>query len=863
MSLFRTTIAAFVLACLAPLAAQAQRVYWDPPGGRLGLGKTEPVSLVFEDCSPAEAFRLPEVPGLDFGTPSEAQQTSIINFQTSTKVVLTYPVRAAQKGSAVIPVFDALTTKGKIAVGEVRFEVGEAGVGQAGLAIRDVVSSQIRPARTTLWAGEVLDFEYLLTASTRYNVSLASEPEWKPTGLVFEPFGQPERAEATVGGERRQAVRYRARGLFTEPGQIALDPVRQLVNVQTGERAVGFFSQPRIEQFTVNSDTPAITVKPLPQGAPPGFKGAVGAFTLESTVVPQTARIGEPITWTLTLSGTGNWTAGLSLPEREVSTDFQLVQPKTRTEMESGQLFNGRMIEDAVLVPTVAGTYSLGPVALTWFDTASGQYRTQIIPAVKVRIDPVPAGYPQSTSQAASGPGETPPMQSGLPGSAIATPPPPLPADIATIAPLPGDPLPVGVGAATPRHLSRVWLVTLPLAAPGVVWLVLAIAQALRTDPARDRRLALRELRALVRALARHGTPPDRATLERWRTLTARVWAIRRATPTADDLAGALASARGAARPDDWLALWCEAELAMFSPHGALPADWLARATGAAAAVRIRGLMAWWPARAPHWAPRLAVVACVAGLACATDLDATEARDAYREGRFAEARDAWLSHLQRQPDDWAARINVALASAQLDDWATANAHATAALLLRPRDPDVRRQLRLAATHLDGVDPAVRRLVSPAWYDRPTTWLSPGEWQNLIVGGAAVVGLALLALISSLYLRAGRMPARATGQAMVAVGSLVISLGVTALWRYGALAEPQAAMVAAPGQLHSIPSDAADAQKNVPIPPGTVVVIERGFLGWDRVMTHSGTTGWIRRESLVPFYLPPPALTPSG
>jgi hypothetical protein len=839
-----------------PSALLAQRVFWDPPGGRLGLGKTEIVSLVFEDCAPSDAFRLPEVPGLDFGAPSESQQTSVINFQTSTKVVFTYPVRAAQKGSVVIPVFDALTTKGKLAVGEVRFEVAEAGVGQSGIAISDVVSSQLRPSRTTLWAGEVLDFDYLLTASTRYNVSIASEPEWKPAALVLEPFGQPERTEATVGGERRQAVRYRARGLFSQPGALPLEAVRQLVNVQTGERAVGFFSQPRIEQFTVESNSPAITVKPLPLPAPPTFRGLVGAFKLESTVVPQTARIGEPITWTLTLSGSGNWTAGLSLPEREVSADFQLVQPKTRTEMESGRLFQGKMIEDAVLVPTVAGTYALGPVSLTWFDTASGQYRTQTIPAVQVRIDPVPVGFKPTPQQQSEPGGPAPASTPGLPGATI-TAPPPLPGDLASVAPLPGDTLPVGATAAMPRYLPRLWLVTVPLAAPGLVWFVLAIVQALKTDPARDRRHALRELRSLVRSLTRHGATPDRATLERWRTLTARVWAIRRATPTVDDLAAALAQARGAKRPEDWLTLWREAEIAMFAPHAALPADWLQRAVSAAASARIRGFMAWWPAQTLHWAPRLAALALAMILACPGDLGAAEARDAYREGRFAEARDAWLAHLRRHPDDWAARTNVALACAQLDAWAASNAHATSAVLLHPRDTAVRQQLRFAATHLDGVDPAIRRLVSPEWYDHPVGWLSPGEWQNLIVGGAAVVGLALLALIGSLYLRSGRAPARAAGQAMIAVGSLVITLSVVALWRYGSLADPHAAMVVEAVPLRSIPSDAADKQKNVPITPGTVVVIQRSFLGWDLVRSRSGTSGWMRRETLVPFYLPPP------
>lgn len=850
----RILFALLIAACAAPVSGLAQRVYWDPPGGRLGLGKTEPVSLVFEDCSPAENFRLPTLPGIDFGEPSESQQTSVVNFQMTTRVVLTFPARAAQKGTVVIPAFDAVTNKGKISVGEVRFEVGDAGVGSSGLAISDIVASELRPSKTTVWAGEVLDFEYFLSASSRYNVSLAGDPTWSPANLVLEPFGQPERADATVGGERRQAVRYHARGLFTQAGQLALDPVRQLVNVQTGERAVGFFSQPRIEQFTVDSTAPAMTVKPLPQPAPPGFRGAVGSFKLESTIVPRTARIGEPITWTLTLSGTGNWTSGLALPEREISADFQVVQPKTRTEMEKDRIFQGKLIEDAVLVPTTAGTYSLGPVSLAFFDTEAGQYRTQTVPAVTVQIDPVPAGFTPGANQPSSA--SAPPADDSgtrLPGTSTAT-PPPLPGNLPPVAPLPGDPLPVGTRAATPRHLPVAALIIAPLAVPLLYWIVLAVLQAVRADPTRERRHALAELRRLVRAIGANGAQPDLATLERWRTLAARVWAVRRATPTAEDLAAALASARGAARPDDWLALWREAELAMFASRATLPADWGARAGSTAGATRIRRGISWWPGRRRYWAPRLTALALALVALAQTRGEAAEALDVYRDGRFSEAREAWSTYLRRQPDDWTAHYNIALASAQLDLWAEANAHATAAVLLQPRSDLARLQLRLAATHLSGIDPAVRRLIDPVWYDRPAFWLSPGEWQNLIIGGAVVIGLAFIALISAAFMIGGNhAPVKAAGQAMLLVGVFVLLAALAALSRYGPLVDPDAAMVVQDVQLQSIPSDLAEKQKSTPIAAGTIVVVDRSFLDWDKVEARNETSGWIRRSGVVPLY----------
>jgi len=47
------------------------------------------------------------------------------------------------------------------------------------------------------------------------------------------------------------------------------------------------------------------------------------------------------------------------LPQREVSNDFQVVQPKSKRTMKDAALFEGSLSEDVVLVPTKPGTYRL------------------------------------------------------------------------------------------------------------------------------------------------------------------------------------------------------------------------------------------------------------------------------------------------------------------------------------------------------------------------------------------------------------------------------------------------------------------------------------------------------------------------
>ena len=61
------------------------------------------------------------------------------------------------------------------------------------------------------------------------------------------------------------------------------------------------------------------------------------------------AAVGEPVTWTLELTGTGNWPDLGGLPARTVSQDFQVVQPKAKRVNAEGKLFDATLTEDVVL----------------------------------------------------------------------------------------------------------------------------------------------------------------------------------------------------------------------------------------------------------------------------------------------------------------------------------------------------------------------------------------------------------------------------------------------------------------------------------------------------------------------------------
>ena len=362
------------LALPAWLAAQAVR--WEP-------SDNDPAELilVYENCQPAGPPRLPAIEGVQADLTGQGSRTEFINFRRTDYVQLTFRLRTRSNSPVTIPAFDVKTDRGDLHVPA--FTTASAARNPT---LDNAAASQLAPGSNTVWAGEVFPLLYTLDVNRRNFSQLETVPDWNAAPLVAEDWSKPEPGEHIVNGEAKLNIAYRTRAYAKAPGLVKLESVIQVVRLQTGSIGFGLFQAPRLERVSVESNHPALTVRPLPSPAPANFTGAVGQFKLTSKVVPEKAAVGEPVTWTLELSGTGNWPDLNGLPQRDVSNDFQVVQPKAKRTPAEGKLFDVALAEDVVLIPTKGGTYTLGPVAFSFFDPASGTYKTVSAPRTVVAI---------------------------------------------------------------------------------------------------------------------------------------------------------------------------------------------------------------------------------------------------------------------------------------------------------------------------------------------------------------------------------------------------------------------------------------------------------------------------------------------
>ena len=147
---------------------------------------------------------------------------------------------------------------------------------------------------------------------------------------------------------------------------------------------------------------PAVTlqVDALPTPKPANFSGAVGRFSIASTLTPQELKANDATTLRLTVTGTGNMKL-MKAPEVAWPKDFERYDPKTEDKTSVGATgSSGSVLYDFIAVPRHQGKFELPPVEFCYFDPDAREYKT--VSTASYTIDVAKGKGGSSSSQAMS-----------------------------------------------------------------------------------------------------------------------------------------------------------------------------------------------------------------------------------------------------------------------------------------------------------------------------------------------------------------------------------------------------------------------------------------------------------------------------
>ena len=119
-----------------------------------------------------------------------------------------------------------------------------------------------------------------------------------------------------------------------------------------------------------------IHVKELPAGKPENFSGAVGDFTISSTISGDKVKTNDAVTIKAVISGTGNMKL-INTPEVAFPQDFEIYDPKVDNKFNlTREGLSGQKVIEYLAIPRHAGQFTIPAIEFSYFDLKSKSYKT-------------------------------------------------------------------------------------------------------------------------------------------------------------------------------------------------------------------------------------------------------------------------------------------------------------------------------------------------------------------------------------------------------------------------------------------------------------------------------------------------------
>lgn len=209
----------------------------------------------------------------------------------------------------------------------------------------------------------------------------------------------------TINGVEYVVAEIKKEALFAQKsGTLTIDPLEMDVVAQIQRKANRRgFNDPFFDSFfndsffgstyqnvrkTIRSNPLNINVKPLPAaGKPSEFAGAVGSFSISSSIDKEKLKTNEAMTLKFTVSGRGNLKL-MEKPNLVFPNDFEVYDPRVTDNITAAQNgVSGSRTFEYLIIPRNPGDFTIKSVRYAYFDIGSGTYKTLSTPDFKIKVE--------------------------------------------------------------------------------------------------------------------------------------------------------------------------------------------------------------------------------------------------------------------------------------------------------------------------------------------------------------------------------------------------------------------------------------------------------------------------------------------
>lgn len=364
------------------------------------MGSTAKFQLRFEGGLPEQLPNAPEVPGLRVRYESQGSETSWVNGVSRTTFVATYAVQPLEVGEYVIPSLRAAAGGREVVSNPVSLKVVKSDLGNGEA---EPFFLTVNLPKASFYVGEATVATVILYS--QYGGQLESAPKLVVEGAVLGDLVALENPQPiSTNGVVYQRGGWRVPVTFMKAGEIGVraEECQLAVQFRTQRQRDPFgfpslFGDVEVRRFTLASGELKVRVNSLPrEGRPEGFAGAVGRFQLEASVSSTNVAVGDPLTLSVRLSGSGNlesmrWAAPTNWP------GWRAYEPTSDLEVSDrfGQV--GVRTVEQVLVPQLSGLGAIPSIRFAYFDPFKAAYQVVDHPGFALAVSEALAGQAVAT----------------------------------------------------------------------------------------------------------------------------------------------------------------------------------------------------------------------------------------------------------------------------------------------------------------------------------------------------------------------------------------------------------------------------------------------------------------------------------
>lgn len=405
----------------APVRATEANITASLDPASFSLDQAAQLTVLVTGSSSAEP-ELPEVTGLRFFPHGQSRRMQWVNGSYSSSVSYLYMVQADRPGIYIIPPIRA-TVDGKVLqtvpITCTVLPAGPAaippGAGQGGgfqapggqTRLRSGESEKIGFMRIilpkkTAYTGELVPMTIKAYFRQGIQATINSEPHITGESFVLQhQADKPQQTEEVVNGIPYSVLTWNDSISGVKVGTFPLEVdlgatllVRQQIRHPAGMFGSPFFGDEFLNNFfgggykekkvKLVGPKQSLTIVDLPEkGRPANFGGAIGTFSLLVSVKPTTAKVGDPLTLKMVVTGTGNFDR-VEPPVFPGGSDWKTYTPSSGfKDLGNGR---GRKKFEQAIVPTSSRLRAVPPVSFTYFDPGAKQYVTLKSDAIAIHL---------------------------------------------------------------------------------------------------------------------------------------------------------------------------------------------------------------------------------------------------------------------------------------------------------------------------------------------------------------------------------------------------------------------------------------------------------------------------------------------